>query len=113
MHGSKWNGGRSLLSAKPAKLLRSRLPLLLLPLAFGGCSLGLMGGSAIPLPVTTKVIDDLPRVSNSPVAPCWQQRQVAAQNSYLATVRVGVETVYAAPCDVDKPTPGAMAQAKS
>lgn len=42
----------------------------------------------------------MPKVQNSTKAPCWQQQQIAAQNSYLASIRVGKETVYKAPCDL-------------
>lgn len=59
-------------------------------------------GSATPLPATTKLLDDLPRVANSASAPCRMQKEVAAQNSYLATIKGGQEVVYKAPCDVDK-----------
>jgi len=58
-------------------------------------------GSAIPLPGTTKLLDELPRVSNSAKAPCRMQREVAAQNSYLATIKNERDVVYKAPCDVD------------
>ncbi len=78
-----------------AKLLRSLV--LLLPLA--GCA----GQTETPLPATTKVLDELPRVQNSTKAPCWMQEQVAAQNSYIDTIKAKKETVYQAPCKVDKP----------
>ncbi len=66
---------------------------LLTSLALAGCA-----GSSTLLPATTKVLDDLPKVENSPKAPCWQQKQIAAQNSYLATIREGREMIYVAPC---------------
>jgi len=44
----------------------------------------------------------LPRVENSTSAPCWQQKQIAAQNSYLASIEQKKEVVYSAPCVVDK-----------
>lgn len=71
------------------------LPLLLLT---SGCVDG-----AIQLPGTTKLLDDLPRVNNSPKAPCWQQKQIAAQNSYLATIKAKKTVVFKAPCVVDQP----------
>lgn len=55
-----------------------------------------------PLPATTKLLDDLPRVENSTKSPCWQQEQIAKQNSYLATIKDKREVVYKAPCKVDK-----------
>ena len=57
-------------------------------------------GNSTPLPGTTKLLDELPRVENSTKAPCWQQRQIAAQNSYLATIKESRATVYKAPCDL-------------
>lgn len=70
---------------------------LLLPLA--GCA----GQTEIPLPATTKVLDELPRVQNSTKSPCWQQEQIAAQNSYIDTIKAKKEVVYQPPCKVDKP----------
>lgn len=55
------------------------------------------------LPATTKVLDKMPRVQNSTKAPCWLQRQIAAQNSYVDTIKAQAEAVYKAPCDVDPP----------
>lgn len=45
----------------------------------------------------------MPRVQNSTEAPCWLQRQIAAQNSYVDTIKAQAEAVYKAPCDVDPP----------
>ena len=78
-------------------ILASLLPLLLLT---SGCA-----GDAIQLPGTTKLLDDLPKVQNSSKAPCWQQKQIAAQNSYLATIKAKKTVVYHAPCLVDPPVP--------
>ena len=80
----------------------ARLPLksLVLPLLLAGCS---AAQTATPLPGTTKILDNLPRVENSTKAPCRMQVQVAAQNSYLASVKLGKEVVYRAPCQIDKP----------
>lgn len=77
--------------------MRARLASgLLIALLLPACA-----GTETPLPVTTKVLDDLPRVQNSTKAPCWLQQQIAAQNSYVDTIRDGSERVYKAPCDVD------------
>lgn len=59
--------------------------------------------NATQLPGTTKLLDELPRVANSTAAPCRLQREIAAQNSYIETIKTGKDTVYKAPCDVDKP----------
>src|SRR5438132_1194123 len=72
---------------------------ILMPL-LGGCSKDWdLLGSAIQLPGTTKLLDNAPRVENSDKSPCWQQKQIAAQNSYFASIKDGKETVYAAPCE--------------
>lgn len=68
---------------------------LLSALGLSGCA-----GLSTPLPATTKLLDDLPRVENSTKSPCWQQRQIAAQNSYLATIKEKREVVYKASCDL-------------
>jgi len=60
------------------------------------------GGSATQLPATTKVLDELPRVQNSPKSPCWQQEQIAAQNSYVDAIKTKQDVVYKAPCKVDQ-----------
>ncbi len=66
--------------------------------ALAGCSLG----NATPLPETSILIEKLPVVQNSSKSPCWQQRQIAAQRSYIATVQEKKEVIYRAPCDVDQ-----------
>ncbi len=44
----------------------------------------------------------MPRVANTRRAPCETQKEIAAQNSYLATVKAQKEVVYAAPCEIEK-----------
>ena len=79
------------------------LPLLLIAaLLLQGC--GLLSASETPLPATTDVLAKLPTVSNSPRSPCWQQREIAEQRSYLETVRTGRKVTYFPPdpkCDSD------------
>ncbi len=75
---------------------------LLASLPLQGCKWA-FGASETPALGTTKLLDDLPKVSNSPKSPCWQQREIAAQRAYIDSVKGGKEIVYAAPCDVDKP----------
>ena len=84
---------------------------LLLSLVMGGCA----GDKSTLVPVTTRILDALPRVENSRASPCWLQIQIAAQNSYLASVTAGQEVTYHAPCMVDKPQtpPPAKAQPKT
>ena len=81
-------------------MLRPTALALLTSLALAGCKLGL---KETPLPETSILIDSVPVVENSTRSPCWQQRQIAVQRSYLDTIRTKKETVYAAPCDVDPP----------
>lgn len=60
-------------------------------------------------PATSILLERLPRVDNSRSAPCWQQKQIAAQNSYIDTVKNNKEAVYKAACDVE---PKQVARAK-
>lgn len=46
----------------------------------------------------------MPRVSNSTKSPCWQQEQIAAQNSYLDSIKQKRDVVYKPPCRVDRPS---------
>lgn len=75
-------------------------PFALLPLALliQGC--GVSG--TLPLK-TSDMLETIPRVNNSPNSPCWQQRQIAAQNTAIDTALSKTTQVYKAPCDVDKP----------
>lgn len=70
-------------------------------------------GNATPLPGTTKLLDELPRVANSTAAPCRMQREVASQNSYLATIKEQREVIYKAPCDIDPKPAARVASAKT
>jgi hypothetical protein len=58
--------------------------------------------SVTPALGTTKLLDELPRVQNSTKAPCWLQMQIAAQNSYVDSIKFKSERVYKAPCVVDQ-----------
>lgn len=76
-------------------ILAAVLPLALLT---GGCP-----GNVTQLPGTTELLDKLPKVENSTKSPCWQQEQIAAQNSYVASIKLKKKVVYKAPCIVDPP----------
>lgn len=89
------------------RLLKASLLPASLCLLLGGCS-----ESATLLPGTTKLIDEMPRVANSTKAPCRLQKEIAAQNSYIATIKEKKEIVYVAPCVVDKPATNAAPQPK-
>jgi hypothetical protein len=45
----------------------------------------------------------MPKVENSRLSPCWQQKQIAAQRSYIDTVTTGKERVYKAACKDQNP----------
>lgn len=81
---------------------------LLLSLSLTACA-----GNGTPLPATTRILDDLPRVANSTKAPCRLQKEVAAQNSYLDSIKGQREIVYKAPCEVDKPQVASAEKQKS
>lgn len=51
----------------------------------------------------TSLLENVPRVDNSAKSPCWQQRQIAAQNAFFASAKAKSPETYKAPCDVDKP----------
>lgn len=56
------------------------------------------------LPLKTKdMLEAVPRVDNSSKSPCWQQRQIAAQNTAIDTALEKTKQTYKAPCDIDKP----------
>ena len=71
-------------------------------LALGACSPALVGlgasPSSTPPPATIELLREMPRVQNSPRAPCWLQEQIAAQNSYVDAITKGRRVVYVAPC---------------
>ena len=88
----------------------SRLPaglmLLCTTLLLAACS------TLPPTQLASKTLSGLPRVQNSPKAPCWQQEQIAAQNSYIDTRIKGRQTAYAAPCKAEPIPPAAPPQPK-
>lgn len=79
--------------------------LLLVSLSLQGCKL--FAGSETPALETTRLLDELPKVHNSPKAPCRVQKEIAAQWSYIDSIKGQKEVVYAAPCETDKPAQGA------
>lgn len=79
-----------------------QLLLTTLCIALGGCA----GGSA-SIPVTDiGALKSFKSIPNSRAAPCSMQRAVAEHNSVLTTLQSGHDTVYRAPCDVDRPPQG-------
>ena len=54
-----------------------------------------------PLPAKIDTIANaVPVVENSTKSPCWQQRQIAVQRTWLAAIK-GRRVTYRAPCDID------------
>lgn len=41
-------------------------------------------------------------MDNSRASPCWQQQQIAAQNSYIETITTKKDVVYKAACEVEQ-----------
>lgn len=84
-----------------------KLLLVLATLPLAGCAF--LGEKPTPLPETTKLVDSIPRVRNSGLSPCWQQREIAKQNAWFdsnresAKAKKEVVVVYDAPCDAAKP----------
>jgi len=78
----------------------TRKPWRLALVALASLPIAACGGPSTPLPGTMALLDNLPRVDNSPDSPCWQQVQIAAQNAYIAGIKQGREVVFKAPCQV-------------
>lgn len=55
-------------------------------------------------PSAASILRNVPVVENSANAPCWQQRQIAAQRSYIHSVTKGKTKRYHADCK-DEPKP--------
>ena len=92
------------------RLLRRMVLALLLALAIPACA-----DKSIHQPALTdpSLLDHVPRVSNSGLAPCWQQREIAAQNGFFAGAKAGRPVVYKAPCDAATPVAAAPAAPKA
>jgi hypothetical protein len=77
-------------------VLRRKPMMLLLALPMSACA-----APSTPPPATTDILKDLPRVDNSAKSPCWQQQQIARQNSWMAAATgTDREAAYKAPCEV-------------
>jgi hypothetical protein len=82
-------------------VLSRKLTTPLLALAMGACA-----AQSTPPPATTDILKDLPRVDNSAKSPCWQQQQIARQNSWMAAATgTDREAAYKAPCELAKNHP--------
>lgn len=85
-------------TTKPTARRQALLIVSALSLALGACA-----ESSIQTLSTNGAIAAFRALPNSRKAPCQIQRAIAEHNSVYATLRSGKETVYKAPCDVDKP----------
>ena len=67
------------------------------------CLASLLAGCETPTPPPSKAVAELLKpVPNYVEAPCWMQREWAADNSRKKTAETGKVVIYKAPCDVDK-----------
>lgn len=67
-------------------------------------TLGIATSQPVPASVA-EILRDVPEVENSSSSPCWQQRQIAAQRSYIESSLSGKPKSYHADCADDaKPT---------
>ena len=83
------------------------------PLMVSLASLGL-GACETPTPPPSKAVAELLKpVPNYVLAPCWMQREWAADNARKKTAETGTVVVYRAPCDVDPKKPPAESPATS
>lgn len=75
-----------------------RLAILIAPVLLAACSILQPGGNEVPAASLKRLVENVPRVDNSPASPCWQQEQIAAQNAYLDAQLRGKAKPYVAPC---------------
>ena len=70
------------------------LSLLLLSLVMQGCSWTRLTGTEVAITGSTKeILTAVPTVQNSTKSPCWQQKEIAAQQSYLRSAISGKEEI--------------------
>lgn len=90
----------------PAKL-RALLLVALLPLLLfvGGCS-GLLGSGANGSAIATdaSVLERVPRVEAWSKSPCWQQKQIAKQETFIRSTLAKRDVVVYAACIEHPPT---------
>ena len=74
-------------------------------------TLGIATKQAPPASVA-EILRDVPKVSNSTHSPCWQQREIAAQRSYIESGIEGKPKRYHAEC-TDDAKPAAKPESKT
>lgn len=73
-------------------------------LSLGACSILGTGGEEKRAHVSAStILRNVPEVENSPDAPCWQQRQIAAQRAYIDSAVKGKPKRYHADCADEPP----------
>ena len=61
---------------------------------------GACAGKETPPIEPARLTDQIPRVDNDTTARCETQRQIAAQNSWFASLKAGRAVVYKSDCDL-------------
>jgi hypothetical protein len=70
-------------------------------LSLGACGiLGIDPNNGGPVSAAS-VLQGVPKIENSPKSPCWQQRQIAAQRSYIDSAVTGATKRYHADCKTE------------
>lgn len=73
-------------------------------LSLGACeTLGIATKSDKAPVSAASILRGVPKVENSPDAPCWQQRQIAAQRAYIDSAVKGKPKRYHADCADEPP----------
>lgn len=62
-----------------------------------------IGAKTEPTVKAASILRQVPTVENSPASPCWQQRQIAAQRSYIDSIITGKPKTYHAECKPSVP----------
>lgn len=69
-------------------------------LSLAACETLGIGSNSSPTVSAASIVADVPKVENSQASPCWQQRQIAAQRSYIDSIITGKAVKYHADCKV-------------
>lgn len=71
-------------------------------LSLAACETLGIGSNSNATVSAASILGDVPKVENSQLSPCWQQRQIAAQRSYIESVITGKAVKYHADCPAQK-----------
>lgn len=67
-------------------------------LSLAACEIPVTGTDKAVQVNAASILSRVPEVENSTESPCWQQRQIAAQRSYIRSVTKGKTVRYHADC---------------